>query len=31
MKLDKWWDEEDETLKEVMKGAVGPVCTMKKH
>ncbi|KAH7116163.1 hypothetical protein B0J11DRAFT_539378 [Dendryphion nanum] len=28
-KLEKWWDEEDETLEEVMK-AVGPVCTMKK-
>lgn len=26
-KLDKWWDEDDETLNEVMKGAVGPVCT----
>ncbi|KAF2645919.1 RNI-like protein [Massarina eburnea CBS 473.64] len=31
MKLDKWWDEEDETLKTVMKGAVGPVCTKRKH
>jgi len=30
MKLDKWWDEDDETLKEVMKGAVGPVCTKRK-
>ena len=29
-KLDKWWDEDDETLKQVM-GAVGPVCTMRKH
>jgi Ran GTPase-activating protein (RanGAP) involved in mRNA processing and transport len=28
-KLDKWWDEGDETLKEVM-GAVGPVCTKRK-
>lgn len=27
-KLDKWWDEESQTLKEVM-GAVGPVCTRK--
>lgn len=27
MKLDKFWDEDDETLKEVMKSAVGPVCT----
>jgi hypothetical protein len=27
MKLDKWWDEDDETLKEVMNSAVGPVCT----
>jgi hypothetical protein len=27
MKLDKWWDEDDETLKEVMNNAVGPVCT----
>lgn len=26
-KLDKWWSEDDETLNEVMKGAVGPVCT----
>jgi len=28
-KLDKWWDEGDTTLDEVMKsvGAVGPVCT----
>lgn len=26
-KLEKWWNEDDETLKEVMKGAVGPVCT----
>jgi len=30
MKLDKLWDEDDETLKEVMKGAVGPVCTKRK-
>lgn len=30
MKLDKWWNEDDETLKEVMKGAVGPVCTKRK-
>lgn len=30
MKLDKWWDEDDETLKEVMKVAVGPVCTKRK-
>ena len=29
-KLDKLWDEEDETLKEVM-GAVGPVCTRRKQ
>ena len=29
MKLDKWWDEDDNTLEEVMKGAVGPVCTRK--
>lgn len=27
MKLDKWWNEDDETLAEVMKGAVGPLCT----
>ncbi|KAF2795058.1 RNI-like protein [Melanomma pulvis-pyrius CBS 109.77] len=27
MKLDKFWDEDDETLKEVMESAVGPVCT----
>jgi Ran GTPase-activating protein (RanGAP) involved in mRNA processing and transport len=27
MKLEKWWDEDDETLKEVMNSAVGPVCT----
>ena len=27
-KLDKWWDEDSQTLKEVM-GAVGPVCTRK--
>jgi hypothetical protein len=26
MKLDKWWDEGDETLKEVMNSAVRPVC-----
>ncbi|ORY19045.1 hypothetical protein BCR34DRAFT_472681 [Clohesyomyces aquaticus] len=26
-KLDKWWDKDDKTLEEVMKGAVGPVCT----
>ncbi|KAF2174518.1 RNI-like protein [Zopfia rhizophila CBS 207.26] len=26
-KLEKWWDECDETLEQVMKGAVGPVCT----
>ncbi|KAH7356069.1 hypothetical protein BKA66DRAFT_515692 [Pyrenochaeta sp. MPI-SDFR-AT-0127] len=29
-KLDKWWDEEDQTLKEVM-GAVGPVCMRRKQ
>ena len=29
-KLDKWWDEGNETLKEVM-GAVGPVCTRRKQ
>lgn len=29
MKLNKWWDEDDDTLEEVMKGAVGPVCTRK--
>ena len=29
-KLDKWWDEGDQTLKEVM-GAVGPVCTIRKQ
>jgi hypothetical protein len=28
-KLDKWWNEDDETLEKVM-GAVGPVCTRKK-
>jgi hypothetical protein len=27
IKLEKWWDEDDDTLKEVMIGAVGPVCT----
>jgi hypothetical protein len=27
MKLNKLWDEDDETLKKVMNGAVGPVCT----
>ncbi|KAF2709073.1 RNI-like protein [Pleomassaria siparia CBS 279.74] len=30
-KLDKLWEEGDETLKEVMKGAVGPTCSMRKH
>ncbi|KAF2108020.1 hypothetical protein BDV96DRAFT_588101 [Lophiotrema nucula] len=29
-KLEKWWDEDDTTLEEVMKGAVGPVCTKRK-
>ncbi|OAL54643.1 RNI-like protein [Pyrenochaeta sp. DS3sAY3a] len=29
-KLDKWWNEGDQTLKEVM-GAVGPVCTLRKQ
>lgn len=29
-KLDKWWNEDDQTLKEVM-GAVGPVCTLRKQ
>ncbi|KAJ4368472.1 hypothetical protein N0V83_006829 [Neocucurbitaria cava] len=29
-KLDKWWGEGDETLKDVM-GAVGPVCTRRKQ
>ncbi|CAO2655066.1 Nn.00g117990.m01.CDS01 [Neocucurbitaria sp. VM-36] len=28
-KLEKWWDEGDETLQDVM-GAVGPVCTRRK-
>jgi hypothetical protein len=27
MKLEKWWDEDDNTLEEVMNSAVGPVCT----
>jgi len=31
MKLDKWWDEDDDTLDQVMKGAVGPVCTKKRN
>lgn len=26
IRLNKKWDEGDETLREVMKGAVGPVC-----
>jgi len=30
-KLDKWWNEDDETLKEVMNSAVGPVCTARRH
>ncbi|KAF2473616.1 RNI-like protein [Lindgomyces ingoldianus] len=30
MKLEKWWDEDDQTLDEIMKGAVGPVCTKRK-
>jgi hypothetical protein len=30
-KLDKWWDANDETLKEVMGSAVGPVCTARRH
>lgn len=29
-KLEKWWEEGDETLKDVM-GAVGPVCTRRKE
>jgi Zn ribbon nucleic-acid-binding protein len=29
-RLDKWWDEDDETLDEVMKGAVEPVCSRKR-
>ncbi|KAF2682300.1 RNI-like protein [Lentithecium fluviatile CBS 122367] len=31
MKLDKWWDEDDETLREVMNNAVGPVCTTRRN
>lgn len=30
-KLDKWWPEEDETLNEIMRGAVGPTCTLKRN
>jgi hypothetical protein len=26
-RLDKWWDENDDSLKEVMRGTVGIVCT----
>ncbi|CAI6271127.1 unnamed protein product [Periconia digitata] len=28
--LDKWWEEDDETLQKVMGRAVGPVCSMRK-
>ena len=28
--LNKYWDEDDETLEEVMKAAVGPTCSMRK-
>ncbi|KAF2866290.1 hypothetical protein BDV95DRAFT_505234 [Massariosphaeria phaeospora] len=29
-KLDKWWDEDDRTLEEVMKSAAGPFCTKRR-
>jgi hypothetical protein len=29
-KLEKFWEEGDQTLEEVMRGAVGPVCTKKR-
>lgn len=28
--IDKWWGEDDTTLEEIMKDAVGPVCTRRK-